>query len=202
MSESASAFPKNKLFIAGVLLLLIAVAVLGYLNYKAISGVSAGLPEGEISVTAMGTGAVGASGPGSTPASGYQAGAPGTVTLKVLTIDDLRKLPAVEKRMTIPSSRGTTKHDFTGTSLLGVLDSIDPGLTRKYTRIVTRGADGYTSVIGMSELLLPDNVYLVYEDFGKPLPTRTGKDGAVQVIICSDQFGRRFTNWLVNLELQ
>ena len=201
MSESASAVQKNKLFIAGILLLLIAVAVLGYLNRKAASGVSAGLPEGEISVSAMGTGAAGASGLGSAPASGYQAG-DRTVTLKVLTIDDLRKLPAVEKRMTIHSSLGTTKHDFTGASLLGVLDSIDPGLTRKYTRIVTRGADGYTSVIGMSELLLPDNVYLVYEDFGKPLPTRTGKGGAVQVIICNDQFGQRFTNWLVNLELQ
>ncbi|MGD0152511.1 MAG: hypothetical protein ABSC17_01930 [Thermacetogeniaceae bacterium] len=176
--RSRAGIKNNILLIAGILLLAVIIAVSGYLNFhKAVNG-GAGLQDGKITVTA------------------------GGATIKELTLDDLKRLPAAHKKMTIHSSRGTAQHDFSGTSLLGVLNSIDPDLTRQYTRIVSRGADNYTSVIGMPEVLLPDNVYLVYEDFDKPLKTVQGKDGAVQVIICSDEFGQRFTNWLVSLELQ
>jgi DMSO/TMAO reductase YedYZ molybdopterin-dependent catalytic subunit len=163
----------GKMLISGIGLLVVIIAVLSFLNRG-----QTGLQEGTVVVTA------------------------GGATLGSFAIDDLRKLPAVEKKMRINSTRGDTDNEFTCTPLLGVLNSIDPSLTRKYERIVTRGADNYTSGVYMSEVLQPDNVYIAYADHGKPLQTRTGEDGSLRIIVCNDQYGQRFTMWLVSLELQ
>lgn len=120
----------------------------------------------------------------------------------VLTVADLEKLPAVQKRMVVQSTGGMTKHEFTGVTLLDALNSIDLGLTQKYTRIITRGIDNYTSGVEMSEVLRPNNVFIVYADYGQPLKTKTGGEGAMRIIIYQDEFGQRFTNFLTSLELQ
>lgn len=125
----------------------------------------------------------------------------GQTTLGSFTIAELQKLPSIEKKMTIHSTQGNVDHQFTGTSLLAVLNSLDPTLTQKYKKVVARGVDNYTSGVDMSEVLQPDNVYIVYADYGKPLKTKMGKDGSLRIIICSDDFGQRFTEWLVSLEL-
>lgn len=126
----------------------------------------------------------------------------GDTILGSFTGADLRKLPATERKMTIHSTKGNTVHNYTGTPLLAVLNSIDPALTRKYTRIISKGVDNYTSGLDMEEVLQPDNVYIIYADSGRPLKTKTGGDGSMRLIICNDEFGQRFINWLVSLELQ
>jgi len=144
----------------------------------------------------------------------------GAETLGSFKIADLRKLPAVDKKILVQtncsnncnnsggkssnnnSGNNGIEHKFTGTPLLGVLNSIDPELTQKYKKIITRGADYYSQVLEMSEVMKPDNVYIVYADYGKPLQTKTGGEGSLQAIICSDKSGQRFTKWLVSLELQ
>jgi hypothetical protein len=122
--------------------------------------------------------------------------------LALLTINDLQQLPAVEKEMVINSSRGRSEHRFSCTELKGVLDSIDPGLTSQYQRLITRGIDNYTSGLEMSEVLQPDNVYIAYADDGQPLKTKTGREGSLRIIIMADEFGQRFTNFLVSIELE
>ncbi len=126
----------------------------------------------------------------------------GDTRLASLTVEDLHKLPAVRKRMVIQSTGGVAKHEFTCASLLDVLNSIDPGLTQEYSRIITRGVDNYTSGIEMSEVLQPNNVFIVYADYGEPLKTKAGGEGAMQIIVYQDEFGQRFTNFLVSLDLQ
>ncbi|MDD4237288.1 MAG: hypothetical protein PHT62_01845 [Desulfotomaculaceae bacterium] len=126
----------------------------------------------------------------------------GDTVLGVLTVADLQKLPAAQKKMVVQSTSGMTKHEFTGALLLDALNSIDPGLSQNYTRIITRGIDSYTSGVEMSEVLRPNNVFIVYADYGKPLKTKTGGEGAMQIIIYQDEFGQRFTNFLTSLELQ
>jgi len=173
MTEKGKGFNQNRLFGLGILLLVVIIAVFAFLNRD-----HEGLREGQLLVKA------------------------GGARLGVLTVDDLRKLPAVQKRMTINSTSGRTRHEFTGTPLLAVLNSIDPTLTQKYARIITKGIDNYTSGVKMSEVLQPDNVFIVYSDYGKPLKTKTGGEGTMQIIVCDDEFGQRFTNYLVSLELQ
>ncbi len=126
----------------------------------------------------------------------------GDTVLGVLTVAELQKLPAVQKKMVVQSTGGLTKHEFTGAPLLAALNSIDPGLSRDYSRIITKGIDNYTSGVEMSEVLRPNNVFIVYADYGKPLKTKTGGEGAMQIIIYQDEFGQRFTNFLTSLELQ
>jgi len=54
----------------------------------------------------------------------------------------------------------------------------------------------------MKEVLQPGNVYIAYADGGKPLKTKTGQDGSLQIIVTSDEFGQRCTNYLVSIELE
>ena len=142
--------------------------------------------------------------------------AEGTVLGK-LTLADIEKLPCTEKTMTVfsncgggcsnSSKTGQSKDDYkehvySGTALRDVLDSIDPGLTSKYKKVITKGADYYSQVIEMSDVEKPDEIYIVYSDNGKLLKTKDGRDGSLEMIVSSDLYGKRFTNWLVSIELQ
>jgi len=141
-----------------------------------------------------------------------------------LTVADIEKLPGIEKKMKVFTNCGSgcsnsgntgdssgetdgskddyVDHAYTGVLLSEVLDSIDPVLTSKYTKVVTRGVDYYSQVIEMSDVLKPDEIYIVYSDNGEPLKTKDGLDGSLEMIVSSDQYGKWFTNWLVSIELQ
>lgn len=167
-----SAF-KSKLLVAGMVLLLLLVALSVVLNMD-----RDGLKEGTVVVKTADN------------------------TLSSFTLDDLQKLPATEKKITVHSARGNSEHSFTCTPLALLLGSINPALTQNYSKVIARGIDGYSAVVSMSEILQPDNVYLVYADYGQPLKTKTGGEGSMQMIVSADEFGQRFTCWLVSLELQ
>ncbi|ACV64209.1 hypothetical protein Dtox_3490 [Desulfofarcimen acetoxidans DSM 771] len=180
--NASKGFNSTKWLIGGIMLLVLAVVGFSLLNH--FSSVQ---QEGRLVIKA------------------------GDGTLGSFTVADLQKLPAVEKKMVVQTncssscsnnSANSSEHDYTGTLLLGVLDGIDPGLTRKYTKIIARGVDYYSQVLDMSEVMQPDNVYIVYADHGKPLITQAGGEGSMQLIICNDKTGQRFTKWLVSLELQ
>ncbi len=173
-------------FVLGVVLLALVVVVFSLLNHY-----NSGPQEGTLVITA------------------------GDTTLGSFTIADLKKLPAVEKKMVVQlncdgscgnspgnNSVESSEHEFTGTSLLSVLNSIDPGLTQKYEKVITRGVDYYSQVLEMSDVLQPDNVFIAYADYGKPLNTKAGGEGSLQLIMGSDKTGQHITNWLVSLELQ
>ncbi len=120
----------------------------------------------------------------------------------VVTLEDVKQLPAVKKKLAINSTLGITKHQFTCTPLSEVFNQIDPGIVNEYKKIITIGVDNYTSAIKMDEVLEKNNVYLVYEDNGKPLKSKTGKEGTMRVVILNDIFGQRFTNFLVEMRLE
>lgn len=169
----SKAVDQKKIIYGAIALLVIIIAVFAFLNRSRED-----LQEGQIVIKA------------------------GDTVLGVLTVADMQKLPAVQKKMVVQSTSGLTKHEFTGAPLLDALNSIDPGIPQKYTRIITKGIDNYTSGVNMSEVLRPNNVFIVYADYGKPLRTKTGGEGAMRIIIYQDEFGQRFTNFLTSLELE
>lgn len=126
----------------------------------------------------------------------------GNTVLGEVTIDDLRKLPSEKKILRINSTKGLTRHEFTATPLLGVLNQVDPQIVSKYTKIYTKGADNYVSGVNMAEVLEEYNVYIAFEDYGKPLPNSTGTGGTTQLLILNDEFGQRYTNYLVELQFE
>lgn len=123
-------------------------------------------------------------------------------TIADFTIADLKKLPAVNKELTVSTSQGKEVHKYTGVPLVSVLQKCKGDVTGKYSAIVAKGMDGYTSTVKMDELLIPDNVYLMYADNGQPLETMNHKRGSLQIVICNDAFGQRFTKYLVELEME
>lgn len=126
--EKGNLFNSYKTLVLGIVSLVLIIAVFSLLNRD-----QTGLKEGTVVIKA-GDSAVGS-----------------------LTIADLQKLTVVEKKMTIHSTRGNTRNDFTCTPLLAVLNSIDPTLTKKYKKIVTRGIDNYTGV----EAMFSNNIMFV-----------------------------------------
>lgn len=119
-----------------------------------------------------------------------------------LTVDDLSMYPKVHKNMEVNTSKGLEKHKYTGVPLLAIINGIDSGWVSEYKQIIAVGADGYTSSLKMEEVLVPDNVYIVFEDNGKKIKKMNGDEGSMQIIICEDAFGQRFTKYLVKLELK
>ncbi len=153
--------------------LAVSVSILAYLNSPGEK-----LNEGEIKITAR------------------------NKVLGTVTIDDVRQLLAVKKKLAINSTKGITKHQFTCTPLLDIFNMIESGICEKYDGVITIGVDNYTSYVKMDEVLEKNNVFLAYEDNGKPLATKMGKEGSMQLIILNDVFGQRFTNFLVEIRLE
>ena len=155
------------------ILLVILVSIFGYLNAKGEK-----LEEGKIRFKA------------------------GNEILGEITLEEVKKLPVVNKKMSISSTSGLTNHNFTGTPLLEVLNCVDPGIIKRYEKVITRGVDNYTSGVNMEEVLEKDNVYLVYADHGTPLKSKTGTEDTMRIIILNDPYGQRFTNYLVEIQLE
>ena len=119
-----------------------------------------------------------------------------------VTLEEIMALPSLQRQVTVNSTQGTSKHNLRGALLRDVLDLIDPEIKSSYSRVTTLGADSFISVIGMDEVRKENSVYVMYEDGGKPLSKRNGKDGAMWIIVLQDQFGQRYTNYLVQIILE
>jgi len=163
----------NKAIIIIIICLTVIVGIFLYLNSRVER-----LDEGEIRIKA------------------------GNNLMGIVTLEDVKQLPAVKKKLAINSTLGITKHEFTCTPLSEVFNKIDPAIINEYKKIITIGVDNYTSAVKMDEVLEKNNVYLVYEDNGKPLKSKTGKEGTMRVVILNDIFGQRFTNFLVEMQLE
>lgn len=165
---------KNNLKMAVIIVLLVLlVGVFGYLNAKGER-----LDEGKLRITA------------------------GNDIIGEISLEEVRQLPAVNKKMVINSTSGLTKHKFTCTSLQEVFDYIDPEIVKQYKRVIARGVDNYISGVNMEEVRQKNNVLLVYEDNDLPLKSKTGSEGTMRIVIVNDVYGQRFTNYLVEIQLE
>ncbi|MCL2392779.1 MAG: FMN-binding protein [Oscillospiraceae bacterium] len=141
--------------------------------------------------------------PGTGPVeTGYLAIRAYGVVLAEVSLEEIRALPSVRRMMSIHSSAGVTEHSFRGTLLSHILDFVDPSFIDDYSWVVALGVDGFTSGIGMDEVRAENNVFVVYEDNGEPLPKIDGTPGAMRVIVISDVFGQRFTNYMTEIILE
>jgi len=124
------------------------------------------------------------------------------VVLAEVSLEEIRALPSVKRTMSIHSTAGVTRHEFRGTLLSNVLNLIDPGLTEEYGWILAVGVDDYISGIAMDEVIAENNVYIMYEDNGEPLPKKNNEPGGLRVVVLNDVFGQRFTNYLLEIVLE
>ncbi len=124
------------------------------------------------------------------------------VVLGEVSLDDIKNMPSVRRKITINSTAGTTSHDFRGTLLANVIAAFDETLLSDYAVVQPIGVDDYISNISMEEVLAENKVYIMYEDQGEPLLKKNGKPGAMRVVVLDDFFGQRFTNYLIEIVLE
>ncbi|MCL1808254.1 MAG: FMN-binding protein [Clostridiales bacterium] len=124
------------------------------------------------------------------------------VVLHEITLEEIKELPSVRRRMSIRSSSGTTSHSFRGTLLANVLELADPSIAEGYKWLRTVGVDDYMSDISMEEVQMENNVFLMHEDNGEPLLRKNGEPGAMRIVVIDDMFGQRFTNYVLEVVLE
>ena len=149
-----------------------------------------------------------------------QATSPTTTTITVagnvaqslsLTVADLKRYPAhevdyVPGRGTEHKSGSEPARRYTGCLLRDVLSAAKPvenkprELRKSY--VVATASDGYEVVFSWAELFvspLGDNVFVVYERDGAPLPD---DEGRIALIVVSDVRPVRHVKWLKALTLR
>jgi uncharacterized protein with FMN-binding domain len=124
------------------------------------------------------------------------------LVLAEVSLEEIKSLPSVKRSISVHSSSGITQHEFRGTLLSNVIDTVDPGLMEEYSWVLAAGADDYISGIAMDEVLAENSVFIMYEDNGKPLLKKNDEPGAMRIVVLSDVFGQRFTNYLMEIVLE
>ncbi|MGI6361822.1 MAG: hypothetical protein ACOX05_05990 [Bacillota bacterium] len=119
-----------------------------------------------------------------------------------VSLDKIKSYPSVRRQMMINSSEGSTSHDFRGTLLLNILNDIDEELVTSYATVRAMGSDVYQSVFTMEEVQQENNIYIMYSDGEDSLLTRDGQPQGMRIVSLDDQYGQRFTNYLVEIVLE
>jgi DMSO/TMAO reductase YedYZ molybdopterin-dependent catalytic subunit len=124
-------------------------------------------------------------------------------TIKAFTMAQVQRLPSVRVRKTIHSSSHPTETGtFTGVLLRTLIDAADSALLHSATQIVTRGSDGFVSVLDPSEVSKGDHVLLAYAEDGRSLGTsRNGGTGPFRIIVVTDTWGNRDTKWVNEIQI-
>ncbi len=121
--------------------------------------------------------------------------------LSEVSLEDIKKLKSYKRRITINSSTGTETGDFRGALLSDVLKLADEDYLKDYNTILTTGADTYFSTVTKEELNMENKVFLMYEKDDKPLVGLSDNIESMRLIVIGDDFGQRFTNYVVKIEL-
>ncbi len=118
-----------------------------------------------------------------------------------ITLDEIKNLQSYKRRVVINSSTGTKTCDYRGVLLSDVLNSIDTALISSYSTAKILGADGYFSTVTMEEIKKENKVFIMYEDSDKPLKGLNKKVDSLRLIVLGDDFGQRYTNYVVEIIL-
>lgn len=144
MSEKDKVGKMNKLLVVGILFLLVMVAVLGYLNFNAARGRVAGLQDGQILIHGL-------------QDQDFD-----------VTLDDLKKLPAVTRYAEATQSNGEeVRVNATGPLLDTLLKKYGKS-QQDFSRIRFTARDSY-SIAVPSDILKNRQIILSYINDGKPL---------------------------------
>ena len=124
-----------------------------------------------------------------------------------LTVTDLQAMPTETVDVTYTASGEPQEHSFTGTPLLGVLESVGLPWDEEARNpwlghiVLVTATDGYQVAFGGGELdpeFGNQPIYLAWEMDGAPLPA---EDGAVRIVVPGDTKGGRYVSLVESIEL-
>ena len=117
-----------------------------------------------------------------------------------ISMDDVLKLgPQRISAVLRSGGRDGEPMVFAGVSLKSILDSL--GIDYSSSRGISfMAADGYVSAILIAEALDEENCFIVFEEDGQPLGTRErGGRGPYMMIMAKDHFSQRWCKFLMEI---
>ncbi|MDR1797119.1 MAG: molybdopterin-dependent oxidoreductase [Clostridiales Family XIII bacterium] len=126
----------------------------------------------------------------------------GDTPLKTYTYEEICAFPTASVEKTITSSKEADESGvFTGVPLELLLDDADPGWRGKYTEFLFHASDGFVASVFLSDIEKGENVLVVYEKDGAPLPgPEEGGKGPLRIVVADDPFGNRSAYLLTGVE--
>lgn len=171
---------KNRALVATVAVLILAVAVLAYLNQQSLRGLDQSAENPQLIISREGE--------------------------KVASIDleEMKTLGVEEIETTLRSSGSPPRDDtYRGIPLGLVLSHVDPGLLEEAGQVTARAADGYVVAYSAEELARPDHLYVIFERGGQRLKGKAqGGDGPLLLMARQDEFGQRWCKFLVEVSVK
>ena len=124
-------------------------------------------------------------------------------TIHTFTMDDIRALPAVSIDKTIQSSSSQDESGvYTGVELSVLLETagLVPG---NLQQIIAKAGDGFTAAYSPDEVLVKNNILVVYAKDGQDLlAADQGGAGPFRIVVRDDPFGNRCTKYLNEIEVK
>jgi hypothetical protein len=124
-------------------------------------------------------------------------------TIRSFTMTQVQAMPSfVARKKILSSSFPTETGTFKGVLLRTLIDAADPALLHSTSAILTRGSDGFVSVLEPSEVARGNGVLLAYAENGKSLGTsKDGGTGPFRIIVLTDTWGNRDTKWCDEIQI-
>lgn len=119
--------------------------------------------------------------------------------IKEITLNDIKKLKYYNRSINVISTKGTQLHKYKGARLNDILKLIKSEID--YSKVYVVGADGYYSCLTKSEVESENKVFIMYEESKKPLLGINNIINSMKLIVIGDDFGQRYTNYIVKIIL-
>ncbi|HKL74950.1 MAG TPA: molybdopterin-dependent oxidoreductase [Halanaerobiales bacterium] len=100
------------------------------------------------------------------------------------------------------SDSGPVEQHYTGVPLKNILNSLDIDMGNK-EQVIVKAIDGYTVALTAEEVMMGNNVYLIYKNNGEFLKTKKqGGTGPYRLVIREDQFGQRWNKFVTEVNIK
>lgn len=116
-----------------------------------------------------------------------------------ITYEDIKKLKSYNRSINVNSTKGTQLCNYEGVRLNDILNLIDDDV--EYKRAYVVGADGYYSCLTNGEINKENKVFIMYKESNKTLVGINNKNSSMKLIVIGDEFGQRYTNYIVKIIL-
>lgn len=122
--------------------------------------------------------------------------------LRTFSLEEIKEMPSicVEKEI-LSANHEDESGNYKGVPLEYILNMTNKNLLTKYSKFITKAGDSYASALSVEDIEPGNNVVVVYEKDGKSLGHfKKGGKGPMRILIVSDTYGNRCTQYLIGVE--
>ncbi|MDO4582079.1 MAG: molybdopterin-dependent oxidoreductase [Bacillota bacterium] len=122
-------------------------------------------------------------------------------SLGVVDYQQLVALDSYLRQVEIHSAgEGYSVHQYRGARLRDVIALLDASLLEQYAAVTAIGADDYLAAIGVDEVLMENNAFVMWEDNGEPILTKDGEPYGMRLVLLDDSYAMRYTKYLIEIQ--